>query len=173
METRYLLPCRCGRKVQVEPRQAGEEIGCDCGASLEAPTMLRMAALERVHPEADSRQAPSPWGSLQGMVFLGTIIVLAALVGSLYLVLTRPTLPSAEIMQSRTEALTPVESWYRWQALRAAGVEYRRKVDEKAFANLRQRYRLWLGVDVTVGLAGVALILIPLLLQKRLKKQSR
>ena len=73
MEGRYLLPCSCGQEIPVEPRQAGQEIRCDCGASLEVPTMLGMAALEKAPSEPSHTPPSAPWGIRQGIVLLGTV----------------------------------------------------------------------------------------------------
>ena len=66
MQTRYLLPCSCGQKIAIEPRQAGQSIRCPCGNSVEAPTMLKMTALEPAEPEPtdDMVIAPGVQGEL-------------------------------------------------------------------------------------------------------------
>ena len=51
---KYLLPCSCGRKMPVEPRQAGQSVDCACGESLEIPTMLAMSALEPADSVAEN-----------------------------------------------------------------------------------------------------------------------
>ena len=121
MEGRYLLPCSCGQKIPVEPRQAGQEIRCDCGASLEVPTMLGMAALEKAPSEPSHTPPSAPWGIRQGIVLLGTVIVLLALGMVIPLHLTRPALPTAEMIRQRTQTLSPFQSWRHWHVLRAGG----------------------------------------------------
>ena len=46
----YLLPCKCGQSVEVEPGQAGQTVKCDCGENLLVPSMLQVKALP-VAPE--------------------------------------------------------------------------------------------------------------------------
>jgi hypothetical protein len=47
---RYLLPCKCGQSVEVEPGQAGQTVVCTCGENLAVPSMLQVKALP-VAPE--------------------------------------------------------------------------------------------------------------------------
>ena len=42
---KYLLPCKCGKSVEVEPGQAGQTVVCGCGEKLLVPTMLQIKAL--------------------------------------------------------------------------------------------------------------------------------
>ena len=48
---KYLLPCKCGESVEVEPGQAGQTVVCGCGESLLVPSMLQVKAL----PKADEK----------------------------------------------------------------------------------------------------------------------
>ena len=56
--SKYLLPCSCGRSVTVEASQAGRQVHCDCGISLEVPTMLELARLERAKEAAAPPTGP-------------------------------------------------------------------------------------------------------------------
>jgi hypothetical protein len=51
---KYLLPCKCGLSVEVEPGQAGQIVVCPCGENLTVPSMLQMKAL----PEAPEKPIP-------------------------------------------------------------------------------------------------------------------
>ena len=42
---KYLLPCKCGASVEIEPGQAGQMVGCRCGEMLLVPSMLQVKAL--------------------------------------------------------------------------------------------------------------------------------
>ena len=42
---KHLLPCNCGRSIEVQPSQAGQTISCTCGKSLQIPSMLQVKAL--------------------------------------------------------------------------------------------------------------------------------
>lgn len=51
-ETKYLLPCACGRKLPVEVAQAGEIVRCACGQSVTVPSLRRLRELEHAAPQA-------------------------------------------------------------------------------------------------------------------------
>ncbi len=41
----YRLTCECGRSYPIEPRQSGQTLQCECGKTLQIPTMLKMKRL--------------------------------------------------------------------------------------------------------------------------------
>ena len=51
---KYLLSCKCGQTVEIEPNQAGQTISCACGERLLIPSMLQIKAL----PIAPEKQEP-------------------------------------------------------------------------------------------------------------------
>ena len=177
MTTSYLLPCSCGEKVPVEPRQAGEVVRCSCGASLEVPTLLEMAALERAEPEPGARRPSRPWGVRQGLALMGAVIFLGALVLVIFVSRTRPHPPgfdrpemSPEAIRRQSRALTPFESRRAWQTLRAQGPDGLMPAQEQRYADKLGRYqeellrwRLSMGVVLVIAVAGVSLAVIPLL----------
>lgn len=61
----YRLTCQCGRSYPVEPRQAGGTLVCECGETINIPTMLKMKRLpvwgeeEEAAPEKDEAVAPA------------------------------------------------------------------------------------------------------------------
>ncbi|HVC92281.1 MAG TPA: hypothetical protein VND64_01260 [Pirellulales bacterium] len=85
MKSLYLLPCTCGKKIEVDGGQAGLTARCSCGAEVPVPTMRGLAALERAEPPTAQSDRPSAtWGTRQGVIFLGLVIVFAASVGGAY-----------------------------------------------------------------------------------------
>ena len=42
---KYLLPCKCGQSVEIEPGQAGQTVVCGCGENLLVPSMLQIKML--------------------------------------------------------------------------------------------------------------------------------
>ena len=42
---KYLLPCKCGQSVEIEPGQAGQMVVCACGENLLVPSMLQIKVL--------------------------------------------------------------------------------------------------------------------------------
>src|SRR5262245_42232670 len=83
----YLLPCpSCGSKLPVETGQAGQMLRCGCGQSVEVPTVRGLRELEVV---ADDGSAPR-WTARHGLVFVGSVIAMAALLFAGYIWMTRP-----------------------------------------------------------------------------------
>lgn len=164
----YLLACPCGRKTEVEPRQAGQTIRCGCGDLLEVPTLLAMRSLPQAEPAAaDALDHPTPWGLRQRMVLLGLVAVLGAAVAAASLYLARPVppivYPQADQLRREMQDISPLRSIQLWRALQQ-GLESREHPGEKAYAEARFRYHLWLGVTGLVGLAGLGLIAAAMLL---------
>jgi hypothetical protein len=170
--TSYLLPCPCGQKVPVEPRQAGEVVRCSCGASLGVPTMLEMAALERAEPEPAPTRPKRPWGVRQSVALLGVAVFLSAMALVSCLVLTRPTpaktpdAPTPESIRRKTQAFSAVETLQAWRILRAGGLRQSKAGDDRYQKDLFV-WHLWMGVVLTIALVGVALFLTPLLTKRR------
>ncbi|MBP5620695.1 MAG: hypothetical protein J6X44_01640, partial [Thermoguttaceae bacterium] len=52
---KYRLTCECGRSYPIEPRQAGQTLDCECGKTLQIPTMLKMKRL----PEWEEKENAS------------------------------------------------------------------------------------------------------------------
>jgi len=161
MTTRYLLPCSCGEKLPVEPRQAGQTIKCRCGASLRIPPMLQMKALERAEPEPVAGQvAASPWGVRQSLALLGLVIAALALVVALRLFWIRPLPPNEprpEAIRRQTQSLSALDAWRFWQSLRASGLDPRRPREDRIYPEACFRYRLAMGVVFVVAALGIAL----------------
>lgn len=176
MTTTYLLPCSCGEKVPVEPRQAGEVIKCSCGVALDAPTLLEMAALEKARPNPESRRSPEPWGVRQSLALLGAVILFAALGLTVVLLFNQPlpverekAVMSLDAIRRQTLALTPLQSRRVWQSLRATGPDGRMPFQEQIYDEMLGQYRqsllgwwLSLGVVAVIGVVGLGLVAIPL-----------
>jgi len=84
MSTHYLLPCQCGKKTEIDSSQAGLSVRCACGTELAVPTMRGLATLERVEsaPQDEPVEAGPAWGAQQGLIFLGSAIVVVAALGA-------------------------------------------------------------------------------------------
>ena len=164
VETKYLLPCSCGRKIPIQPARAGQEIRCTCGASLDVPTMLEMATLQRAQPETASEQPVGSWGIRQSLVLLGVVITLTAVGLEIGLYLTRPAMFTPDQIRQWVRADSPLESWNRWLAMRAGGLEpVNTRRSEKKFDEAVIRHRVWMGVVFVFAAGGIALIVVPVL----------
>src|SRR4051812_15575201 len=68
MSQQFLLPCSCGQKVRVANAQAGGQVGCVCGKSLNVPTLRGIRQLEPAPVEAQGKAAPT-WSRVHGALF--------------------------------------------------------------------------------------------------------
>jgi hypothetical protein len=154
---RYLLPCRCGQQSVVEPQRAGETIVCSCGAAMQIPTMLEMAALEEAPEPAAAPVAATAWGLRPALLFLGSVLLVAAVGWGMYLYgFLRPTPPidaiDPEQIRQSAKLLTPKETWNIWEGMKQ-GLD--RRVD-KGYADALARYQGLLAVDAVLALVGAA-----------------
>ena len=156
MNARYLLPCRCGQHVVVEPRQAGQTIVCGCGASLQVPTLLDMTVLDPAPPEPAEPASGPVWGFRDGMRLVGIVLVLTAIV--FLLLLKRPvsrfeTIDPEQIRMT-AERLSPVRTWEIWETMQQ-GLD--RRTDEQHMADV-QKFHLRQVIWACVALVGLGLI---------------
>ncbi|MBU4273778.1 MAG: hypothetical protein KKE86_09145 [Planctomycetes bacterium] len=160
MSSKYLLPCRCGQQIAIEPRQAGETVVCRCGASLHAPRMLEIMALEPAPAESGPPPSGVGWGWRQRTKLLGVILLSATIIAGVILLLSRPVsrfeVLSPEEVQRNAHKLTPSETWDHWQWAKR-GLD--RRTDQQHAAAV-VRFRIWLAATVVLALAGVGLIAV-------------
>jgi hypothetical protein len=117
----YLLSCNCGKTLPVEVGQAGGQVVCTCGTTLDVPT-LRMLRHLPLAPTEQPKSA-SAWSARKGAiaVFLIAAGVLAAL--GLLNRLTEPKLPEfhpeaqSEMVDRQLGQLKPVDAWKSWIVL--------------------------------------------------------
>lgn len=127
---KYLLPChRCGEKVTVDVSQAGRQLVCRCGATLEVPSLRAIRSLETAAETAG--QVPKrSWNPTRGVVFaLGLVIALvglaaAAVTGFNWLNAKIPPPPTVDYqgLSAEVDALVPVAAWDAWLDLRDNGL---------------------------------------------------
>jgi hypothetical protein len=145
----------------VEPRQAGQTVPCACGSTLQVPTLLDMTALEPAPSVVvASEPPPQTWGVGQQLRLLGAVLLLAALVGGVWLYLERPRsrfdVIDPEWLQTYAQKLTPVETLSQWEYAKQ-GLD--RRTDQQ-YAAAVLRFRVWEVVVAGAALAGIALIAV-------------
>jgi hypothetical protein len=159
---KYLLPCSCGRRIIVEPRQAGETIACPCGASVQAPTLLRMTSLEPapVVSELVAQSSGSAWGPRNQMRLLGGLLVLAAIIGGVWLFFQRPTsrfdAVDPEQLRETAKNLPPLRTWQIWEQMKQ-GLD--RRIDQQYVRDLYIAY-FARGFVIALALVGITLIAV-------------
>lgn len=82
MTTKYLLACTCGQSLPVELNQAGRSITCNCGKTVEVPSMRLLRQLPTCDEPDSSAQRRPAWNLTAGSFFaVGLLVaVLAAMV---------------------------------------------------------------------------------------------
>lgn len=159
MSAQYLLPCRCGQSIVVEPRLAGEMTVCPaCGTMLQVPTMREMAALEPAPRAAQRPPSAAAWQWRHGMQLLGVVLVAAAIVLGIVFFVKRP-IPDIDnvdpdrIRQS-AQKFTPIVTWHYWTLMKQ-GLD--RRIDQR-YADRLTLYRVQIAFAGIVGLTGAGLI---------------
>jgi hypothetical protein len=174
MKTLYLLPCTCGKKIEVDAGQAGLNVRCSCGAEVNVPTMRGIAQLERSEPRTLPAAKPgAEWGRRQGLIFLGMVIMLAASLGGLYVWwnyfphLNPWTDEDAAKIRAPVAELTLEQSWELWKQLRQ-GPEAQHQIDwMPTFLNREERCWVWFEVLGGVFALGAAVSVAGLCSKKR------
>jgi hypothetical protein len=156
---KYLLPCRCGQNVVLEPRQAGETVVCSCGATLTAPTMLKITALEPAPDETDDAAGGTSWGWQQRLVMIGSLAGSVGAVAALVLLLFGRPIAAADVMDPArlllvTQTFQPAQTWFYWNQAKQ-GLD--RRADQQYAAALTQ-FHIWETVACLILLAGVAAV---------------
>lgn len=120
---RYLLPCGCGNKLEVDRSQCGLTLACSCGAQLTVPTLRGLQELEPVQaPPTAAGSAARRWSAGKGLIFLGCVLLVLSAVGEVALLLTRPRPPQFEWSHAENmrelDARRLVQLWDLWDLLR-------------------------------------------------------
>ena len=115
---KYLLTCSCGNMLPVDVGQAGGQLVCSCGRTIDVPTLRNLRHLPPV-TTAEPKPAAT-WSVRKGVitVFLIPAGLLAAV--ALWHRLTEPKLPEfqpqahAESVEKHFDQVTPVDAWKSW-----------------------------------------------------------
>ncbi len=175
--TKYLLPCSCGEKIPVEPRQAGQTISCTCGTSLEVPPMLQIKRLERVEPAPEEAERAAAgrrgWGAFDGLALLGGVILASSIGAGIWLFVIRPqprTLAGPDEIREAVNNLPPQALWRNWRWMRATGLDPTPPTQDKNYPLWCRQYWLWMSVIAVIGLLGLALTVTMLSLRIRVAR---
>ncbi len=118
MKTAYLLPCSCGRKLEINAGQAGSQIDCRCGQSLTVPSVRGLRQLELAADLPGEPKVPA-WNPARGAIFsLGLLLAVGAFLvtgfnGYWFLITRRTVDPAAyqlSLEHEHIDHLTLVES---------------------------------------------------------------
>ncbi|MCE5269137.1 MAG: hypothetical protein LLG00_14775 [Planctomycetaceae bacterium] len=161
MSSKYWLPCVCGEQIAIEPRQAGETVGCRCGHILQAPTMREIRALEPAPEDAlPQPQATLSWGWRHGLRLLGGATAVVAICWALWLYLNPPISRfdafNPEMIRSDAATMPPAVTWDSWQKAKE-GLD--RRVDNQYACDVDTHRGLYVAAMV-LAIAGIGLIIV-------------
>ena len=118
MGSQYLLSCHCGRELTVEKTQAGTQVECDCGQSVEVPVLRKLTTLKKKTARSEK---PDSWSRGQGILFVcGVLLLIAGAISSIqfYRSMPSPNIPGrpglAADLDSRSDSLGAVETLTLW-----------------------------------------------------------
>ncbi|MDR2438082.1 MAG: hypothetical protein LBE12_01770 [Planctomycetaceae bacterium] len=95
MSLKYLLPCSCGRSLEIEISQAGQQVTCSCGQTQRVPSLLKIKSLPVAEEkEAGNSELPkqkNKTGKMRQVFFLlGVIFFLPAVIFFLWALFSYP-----------------------------------------------------------------------------------
>jgi len=167
---KYLLPCECGEGVAIEPSQAGSSVVCQCGKSLEVPTLRGIRTLDPIQATA-ARQPTREWSPLRGGIFVVAFVGMlagAGIAGYAYKAIQKVINVSADQEQQLYAHYidqTPVDELYaEWRIMREQRLG---SPDENAFVNARKQRRVLTGIitfGIGLSVAGIVGMIISLVL---------
>lgn len=174
MKTSYLLPCQCGKKIEVDANQSGLAVRCQCGTEQMVPTLRGLTSLERAAPPAATAAGTAAgggsrpgWGMRQGLVFLGLVIIAGSLLVWLFLWYGMPepiTLKDnfRELNREYIEHLTPETLLAEWDRYRKSIAEPELAHGMEIYLAYENNYYHSLSIVGIVAAVGIVLTVIGL-----------
>ena len=169
---KYLLPCeRCGEKLTVDVSQAGRQLACRCGTTLEVPSLRAIRSLETV-ADRSAKPARRSWNPTRGVLFaVGLVLVLAGLIvagnaGIRWATATVPPPPvvNAGPVLAEVDTLSSADTWDAWIDLRNNGLgPYMPTAKFMVEAALQHIFRVMVA-GLTVAGAGLVIAVVSMLL---------
>ncbi len=157
-----MLPCRCGRAIPIEARQAGETVRCQCGLATQVPTFREIVALERSEYVAADRPTAA-WGGPQRLLLLGAAVVAISLLAGIAAYSRRPVVPREDVttnlLRHNIDRLSPLDTLRLYRRETEIGLSPTKLPSETAQEMAVLLFHVWL-VLVAIGLAIGALLLI-------------
>jgi hypothetical protein len=168
MSMQYLVPCVCGERLSVTRSQAGQELICSCGKTVQVPKLREMASLEVAAapvPARGTRGNRPKWGMARGILAaFGLAFALGCFANGLYYLYWRAQIDTSITMdvelaegEKMIEQLKPMQLWELYNDFQETGLAARDVppfVIAREAANSMESNALWSG---GLGLAGLAL----------------
>ena len=169
---KYLLPCaQCSEKLTVDVNQAGRQLVCRCGATLEVPSLRAIRALETV-ADAAAKPVRRSWSPARGVPFaVGLVLVLAGLfvagnAGLRWATAEVPPPPpaTADPLLPELDTLSSADTWDAWLDLRNNGLgPYMPTAKFMVEEALRYLFRVMV-TGLVVAAAGLTIAVVAMVL---------
>ncbi len=127
---KYLFPCeKCGETHPIDTSQAGQQISCQCGQLLEAPSLRGIRELEPA-VEAAATGPRRDWSLGRGLASVGgfllaggglAVVIFAGMYRTQLGMFERPVY-DAEMAQAEIDALSPGQAFDTWAQIRENGL---------------------------------------------------
>ena len=174
MPQTFKLPCpSCDRSIPVTPPQAGEALVCECGATVQAPTLREIRQLEPSDemPTASTQEGTS-WNPLKGAIFVvGVVLIVSGLIGHFRINPQRQALateaPPFEELDVAIESISPVEAWTAWDYFRRQDLEYRNTPEFLANRQKHSELSFYVYLLWALAICGLGMVIISLLIPSR------
>ena len=87
----YQLPCSCGHTVSVEASQAGEQVSCVCGKTLNVPSLLKLKQLPTIGADETEKSTERSINPRQILLMTGLLLLAGTIAFSIYVIRERPS----------------------------------------------------------------------------------
>jgi hypothetical protein len=154
----YLLPCpHCERKLVVTTGEAGGQVRCECGTTVDVPTVRGMRELE---PTAAPAEAATSWTTRHSVIFLGSLVAIAGLAfGAILHFRAAAVLPSGTFADD-VRIMPPEETWTLWSQFFREGVgKWQPKKEQAQLDNIKAYEEIKRWEFIGYGLAGLGVLL--------------
>ena len=174
MTAYYLLPCSCGKKIEVDAGQSGLNVRCSCGAELTVPAMRGLSQLERASEPPAGRPVEAPastWGARQAQLFLGVLIMLGAAAFAVFAIYDYPPRPQLapnyrELNRQEIEQMKLSQTWELWRELRKDFSSEEELPIMELYKHVEKNARLQLILIGVIGGVGLLLVVAGLMMRR-------
>jgi len=173
---KYQFPCeRCGQTLLIDVSQAGQQVVCGCGASLEVPSLRLIRALPPASDVPSKSRRPT-WDRGRGVLFaagvliaiLGLLVAGAAAAG--WMTSQRPIAPSPQDIEAAVAGVSELSApraWDLWADMRSQGLgQYMEPPHSQYQAYVRHVLSVFL-VGAALLATGIAAVAISIRLPRR------
>ena len=154
----YLLPCpQCRTNLTVTTGEAGGQVRCNCGATVDVPTVRGLRELAIV---TDSIDEPSRWTTRHSVAFMGAVLLVAGVAAGLALHVYAESIRPVQTFADKVKDMSPAETWELWTHYFQLGIGTW-QVDEGPTQKIdRRRYHSFKNFQwISFGMAGVGAVI--------------